>query len=237
MRVTSAWRASETNRQYDVHAALQRLQGRFLEIGGPTPSYDVLPRWEELHPRLDVINNSNQPPRGPGVVSKGDGQVLPHADDSVAAVFGSALPVTDRVGVLLEMARVLRPGGLLVWQRGVPADAELLKQLGLTLRRVHPFASTATYVFEKKERGLTLQGDDLLMAAAQAMHDQLAPLPFMAAVVRTPALAETQDRRELLTALVESLGGNAPVFRPARIGLASLLPLLLPGGSSSIRAA
>lgn len=155
---------------FDVIAALNAVRGPFVEVGGPT--HDQWPH-EYQYRLVDISKLSKEiistnivpgvnvwePSEEDGEYTltdylpadmQADGTKLPFKAASLGAVFASAVPTEIRPQVLQEAYRVLEPGGLLVWQHGVPEDGALCKKLGFSVLKHDVSPSSAhDYIFRK----------------------------------------------------------------------------------------
>lgn len=110
---------------FSLKKEIKKLSGPFVEIGGPSTNYwftgkllgDFLPANS-----LYISNISQRK----GIDFRADGMQLPLEDESVDAVFARGLG--NSPGFIEEASRVVKPGGLVVWEHfdfGAIAEAIL----------------------------------------------------------------------------------------------------------------
>jgi len=150
--------------------ALKRIAGPIIEIGGPTlpdkfhPHSYRLIKLNEIPKRLwtvniDLFHENEEWDQDAGVWRlvkypspdiQADGMMLPLGKESVGAVFASALPDPIRNSVLREVHRILEPGGLVIWQYGIPRDIKKARQVGLIkIGGMDSPSGSHDYVFKK----------------------------------------------------------------------------------------
>lgn len=164
--------ANESSRETDkvrLIEALGRVKGPMIEIGGPTPptkshpdSYKLI-GLSELPKKLWILNiclshkdevwdpetKTAQSVKYSSPDIQADGMKLPFDKDSVGAVLVSALYYEIRGQVLREIHRVLEPGGLVIWQFGLPRDIKKARQVGLIKIGGLEESGNHDYVFKK----------------------------------------------------------------------------------------
>jgi SAM-dependent methyltransferase len=119
-------------------------EGPILEVGGPTDKYDICKnivlKLDELKKRgqqvyisnVCGVSNNRDRPASIGVLDLlADGTSLPVADGALGAVFVSCMNRDVRDEIIVEASRVLRPGGILVWQGAVVEDISFARSAGL----------------------------------------------------------------------------------------------------------
>ncbi|MBP9820247.1 methyltransferase domain-containing protein [Candidatus Woesebacteria bacterium] len=160
----------ELSAEFDVLTALHKVKGQFIEIGGPTQPHYVLETpylvvdTKKLPKPLITTNITPatkvfEPDYETGEYSEAqllptqvqiDGRQLAFADNSVGAVFASALPVEIRGKVLVEAYRVLEPGGVLIWQYPFVSDLHSAVKVGFSLKKSQQGPGVlSSFVFQK----------------------------------------------------------------------------------------
>lgn len=129
--------------EVDLQAELNSRQKPFMEFGGPT--YDGFQIIEGLQMPQKVLVSNIEPgyplfvdgrKRLVGRVDQvADITEMPLENESLGAVFASAIHADLHAKALAEAARVLEPGGLIFWQNGKAGDLELAKDAGLEVVR------------------------------------------------------------------------------------------------------
>ncbi len=159
---------------FDVYEKIEQLEGPFVEVAGPTEGGYTLIDIDALKPREIYISNIF--PGAPryntdsdGIESyygnvdfQADARQLPLKDESVGALFVSCFPKSpsiayhgntqgenQRLIVIQEALRVLRKGGILVWQGGADEDLEFARGIGFKQRKIiRPFNKKHAHVID-----------------------------------------------------------------------------------------
>jgi len=147
---TATWCSPE----FDMKRFLEQAAKPFVEVGGPTDQgfRIVSPRDITEAGKHFVVTNIDEgvhiyPPVERGhendplfakiKISEAemvaDGRRLPFQDNSLAGMFAACMQRSTRAAILTEAARVIEPGGILVWQAPFEEDLLTSERLGLKL--------------------------------------------------------------------------------------------------------
>lgn len=156
--IRKEWR----DENFNVYVKMHHLKGPLIEVAGPTKSGYELVDFDTLDRKVMVSNIyqgtpklgvDNKPEGFYGRVDfEADARQLPLKDKSAGAIFSSNfgliqnqdLPPEERlrrsnearIDVIKEANRVLKEGGLLIWQGGKAQDVEFAKQHGFVVRQM-----------------------------------------------------------------------------------------------------
>lgn len=154
----------------DPIAHLNGSKYPLIEIGGPTPPnygsneqyliIDITRIAKRIYPlnlskTVDVYESfeetdeevmTSQWP----VDLRADGTQLPFPDEKISGVFASGIETPLREKMIAEAARVLEPGGLLIWQEGEPSDKKFALTMGFDVIKHQVNKSLIhDYIFQK----------------------------------------------------------------------------------------
>lgn len=133
---------------FEAEKELKEIPGELIEVGGPTTEFELLDPHElaEALGRKFLVSNIH---RGvPQYADKAESEItgyygsvdfqadarnLPFPDASIAAFFASNLDGDIRRETLGEAMRVLRGGGLLIWQGAQSEDLKAAEKLGFEI--------------------------------------------------------------------------------------------------------
>ena len=160
----------KTTETFDPIQYLNNSKYPLIEIGGPTPpSYgsndqyliiDItkitkriyplnLTRTVDVHEPLEETGEYVVTSQWPAKL-RADGTQLPLPNEQISGVFASAMEIPLRERIIAEAARVLEPGGLLIWQTGEVRDKEIALTRGFKVIK-HQVSKSLNhdYIFQK----------------------------------------------------------------------------------------
>lgn len=141
---------------FDLIGALHATHGAFLEVGGPTDGERALFPAELLDRKLLVSNiNTGRAIIGPDgedtyakeVDFQADAMQLPIRDKSLGCLVASALPFFIRNEAIQEASRTIEPGGILIWQAGIPYDFLVAEEFGFEVMKYHKYTAENGLMF------------------------------------------------------------------------------------------
>lgn len=134
-----------TDPNFDLEGFLLDDTKQFIEVAGPTLSGfsmvpdDIYPNGiknilvSNIHPGVPYYNNDGEMELQGTVDFEADSRALPFKDNSVDGVLASCLMHDTRDETLKEMNRVLKQGGIIIWQGAIIDDIVVARDLGLRI--------------------------------------------------------------------------------------------------------
>lgn len=158
---------------FDLDAALQSVSGPIIEIGGPTfQGYRIVDLNKLRTAGKDVYVTDVRETRG--IDAQVDGQQMPFANNSIGALFDSALPIEgfDKDVYFREVGRVLENNGLYVTRSTWKGDYERAIGNGLKLRQYEwELSPQIRDIFNRSGRTVDGESIPLLFEGIQAIKD------------------------------------------------------------------
>jgi SAM-dependent methyltransferase len=139
---------------FDVTEYLKNQEGSVVEFAGPTLSGYEFIDASKMNDTVLISNISPglpeyDPHTGELIQIKGsvdfqaDATQMPLADESCKAILVSCLDKSFRQKTFQEAFRILKPGGLLVWQGGMSQDFSLAIEQGFEMKQfTHKYGDT-----------------------------------------------------------------------------------------------